>query len=115
MHPDQSDEIHAHQLAERTRDDRRPLCPQFRSCGIERLYPVQSYCVLAQSPGWFMIPSTEEYRESCTTPRFGDCCWFRRTEENTGSGEGQPGEHPIRMDVWQPPDVVQPTLISYPP
>jgi len=57
-----------------------------------------------------MIPSIEEYREYCTTPRFGQCCWFRGTDEIPGSVEGQREVQPIRIDVWQPPGVVQPTL-----
>jgi hypothetical protein len=55
----------------------RPRCPQLRPCQAEGLYPVQGYCTLAESPGWFMIPSIEEYRESCTTARWGACGWFR--------------------------------------
>jgi hypothetical protein len=110
MNAEDSDEIHTQELAKRLRDDRRPLCPQFRGCGIEGLYPVQGYCVLSQSPGWFMIPSIEEYREYCTTPRFGECCWFRGTGEFRGSVETQPEERPARADLWPPPDVVQPTL-----
>jgi hypothetical protein len=84
MNAEEMDKIHAGDLAQRLREERRPLCPQFRPHHIERL--VQGYCVLTQSPGWFMIPSIEEYREYCTTPRFGECCWFRRTGENAGPG-----------------------------
>jgi hypothetical protein len=106
---EESDEIHARELARRLCEDSRPLCPQFRMCDLERLYPVKGYCVLAQAPGWFMIPSTEEQREYCTTPRFGDCCWFRGTGENSGSSEGEREAHLPRVDVWQPPGVAQPT------
>jgi hypothetical protein len=110
MNAEGNDELHAREMAKRLREDPRPLCPQFRPCRIESLYPVQGYCVLARSPGLFMIPSIEEHREYCTTPRFGECCWFRRTGENPGSVEGQSGEHPIRIDASQPQDIVQPTL-----
>jgi hypothetical protein len=55
----------------------RPRCPQLRPCHTAGLYPVEGYCILAESPGWFMIPSIEEYRESCTTPRWCDCSWLR--------------------------------------
>jgi hypothetical protein len=71
---------------------------------------VQCYCVLADPPGWFLIPSIEEYREYCTTPRWGDCCWFRRigTGERTAAGEAHREEQAIRVNTWQPPDGVQP-------
>jgi hypothetical protein len=110
MNAEEDDEIHARKLAERLREDREPLCPQLRACRAERLYPVHGYCVLAESPGWFMVPSTEEYREYCTTPRFGDCCWFRGRRENPGSVENHRGEDPVPRDAGQPQDVVQPAL-----
>jgi len=62
MTAEQNDNIRARELAERLRKDPRPRCPPLRACRAERLYPVQGYCVLAESPGWFMIPSIEEYR-----------------------------------------------------
>ncbi|MFI5342536.1 MAG: hypothetical protein ACHQ7N_22225, partial [Candidatus Methylomirabilales bacterium] len=110
MDAEENDETHTQELAKGLREDPRPLCPQFRGCDIQRLYPVQGYCVLAQSPGWFMVPSIEEYREHCTTPRFGECCWFRGTREQTGSAEGRRGDEAIRAEAWQPPDVGQATL-----
>ena len=90
MQPERDDEVYARELAVPLRADPRPRCPQLRACRAERLYPVQGYCVLAESPGWFMIPSIEEYREYCTTPRWGACCWFRRSSpgENTEIVEG---------------------------
>ena len=77
MYPERTDAGEAREAASRLRADPRPRCPQLRACRAERLSPVQGYCVLADTPGWFMIPSIEEYREVCTTPRWGDCCWFR--------------------------------------
>ena len=106
MHPERIDEVYAGELAVSLRADPRPRCPQLRACGAEGLYPVQGYCVLAESPGWFMIPSIEEYREYCMTLRYGDCCWFRRivSEEKTVAGEVPRAEQPIRVNTWQPPD-----------
>jgi hypothetical protein len=43
------------------REKSQALCPQFRPCNLEGLYPVRGHCVLSQSPGWFMIPSIEHY------------------------------------------------------
>ena len=97
MNGDENDEGHARTLAKRLREDCRPLCPQFRSCHLERLYPVEGYCILDRSPGRFMIPSIEEYREYCTRPRFADCCWFRWPGETDGSVKDQPGQHPTRV------------------
>ena len=110
MHPERKDEVYAQELAVSFRADPRPRCPQLRACCAERLYPVQGYCVLADQPGWFMIPSIEEYREYCTTLRWGDCGWFRRigTEERTGAGEPTQEEQAIRGNSWQPPDGGQP-------
>lgn len=96
MTSEESDEIHARKLAERLRENRQPLCPQFHVCQMQRLYPVRGYCVLAQSPGWFMVPSIEEYLEHCTTPRFGECCWFGRPQGNTESAECGTREDPGR-------------------
>ena len=104
-----ADETQARELAERLRGERQPLCPQCRACGIERLYPVQGYCVLSQAPGWFMIPSIEEYREHCTTPRFRECCWFRGDRQRGESAEPKPDERLARADRWPPPRVLQPT------
>ena len=99
-------------LAKRFGETPRPLCPQFRGFNIERLYPVQGSCVQAESPGWFMIPSIEERGEYCKTPRWGDCCWFRRIGpgERTGAGEVHREEQAIRVNSWQPPDGGQPIL-----
>lgn len=90
----ESDEMHARELAERLREDPQPLCPQFREWHMDSLYPARGYCVLAQSPGWFMVPSIEDYREHCTTPRFGDCWWFRRPQGSTESAKGGTIEDP---------------------
>ena len=72
-----SDEGDARAVVVSLQTEPQPRCPQLRACCAEGLYPVKGYCVLEESPGWFMIPSIEEYRESCTTPQWGDCCWFR--------------------------------------
>jgi len=96
MTGEETDEIHVRKLAERLRENQEPLCPQFRLCQLERLYPVRGYCVLVGSPGWFMVPSIEGYREHCLTPRFGECCWFRRPQGNTESAEWGTGEDPGR-------------------
>jgi hypothetical protein len=112
MTAEQNDNMRAREMAERLRPDPRPRCPQLRACRAERLYPVQGYCVLEESPGWFMTPSIEEYREHRTTPRWGNCCWVRRIGpgEMTGAGEAHREEQAIRVDMWQPPDGVQPIL-----
>jgi hypothetical protein len=104
-----NDEIHARELAQHLRKEPRPLCPQLHACDLEGLYPVQGYCILADSPGWFMIPSIEEYREYCTTPRFGACRWFRRVGATSGPVEGPSREGLARADLWSPLEVRQPT------
>ena len=110
MKADEHDEIHARELARRLREDPRPLCPQFRKCGHAGLYPVRGYCVLAEKPGWLMLPSIEEYRENCTTARFGECRWFRGAGANSAPVAGQRREDPARTDLWSPPEALQPTL-----
>jgi hypothetical protein len=40
-------ETHTQELAKRLHGGPRPLCPQFRQCAVERLYPVQSYSMLS--------------------------------------------------------------------
>jgi hypothetical protein len=72
-HPD----LGAAAVAVSLQTDPRSCCPQLRPCHAEGRYPVEGYCILEESPGWFMIPSIEEYRESCTTPRWCDCCWLK--------------------------------------
>ena len=112
MQTEQNDEVYARALAVSLRAEPRPRCPQFRASREERLYPVEGYCVLAESPGWFMIPSIEEYREFCTTPRSGDCCWFGRigNGEMAGQGKALREEQAIRINTWQHPDGMQPVL-----
>lgn len=104
MNVGDSDETHARELAERLRENRQPRCPQFRLAQIERVYPVQGCRVLTQSPGWFMIPSIEEYWGHCTTPRFSECCWFRRKGCNADSVDRERGEPCMCKDVWGPAD-----------
>jgi len=69
-----------------------PCCPQLRRCQIERLDPVQGYCVLAHAPGWFRVPSIEEYREYCTTPRFAACGWLTGDHTPDIPIAGRPGQ-----------------------
>ncbi len=106
MHPEGNDEGDARELTVSLWPDPRPRCPQLRVCRVERLYPVQGYCVLAESPGRFMIPSIEEYREYCTTPLWGDCHWFGRigAGRGIGAGEAHRAERAVRVNTWQPPD-----------
>jgi hypothetical protein len=104
MNPEQpSDEIHVAELANRLREKTKPLCPQFRSCNLEGLYPVRGHCVLSRSPGWFMIPSIEEYRTYCTSRGFVLCPWFGQTAEAAGPVEDESGAHPARTEAWGPP------------
>ena len=110
MQTEESDEGYARALAVSLRAEPRPRCPQFRASRSERLYPVEGYCVLAESPGWFMIPSIEEYRASCTTARFEGCCWFRGTGAGPGAVETPPPARPIRVERWLPAAMGPPTL-----
>jgi hypothetical protein len=112
MHLERNDEVYARALAVSLRAGFQPRCPHLRACRAEWLYPVQGYCVLAESPGWFMVPSIEEHREYCTTPRYGDCCWFRGlgTGELPGAAEAHREEQAIPVDMWQPPDGVRAIL-----
>jgi hypothetical protein len=85
-----SDEAYVRQLAASLREVRSPACPQLRPAFAEWLYPVEGYCVLQQSPACLMIPSIEEFRLYCSTPRFHQCPWFGRIE---GAGERElPGD-----------------------
>ncbi len=88
----------------------RTFCPQFRACGSDGKYPVRGHCVLSQSPGWYMIPSIEEYSRYCTRPEFPQCLWFRETGESAGSVAGPEREQPIHADVWRPPAVGEPAF-----
>jgi hypothetical protein len=77
MPPERTDEGGAREGASRFRTDPTRRCPKLRVCRGLRPSAVLGYCVLADTPGWFMIPSIEVYREVCTTPRWGVCCWFQ--------------------------------------
>ena len=72
-------------------------CPRLRPVTLEWLYPVAGYCVLGHRPGWYMIPSIAEYRTYCTTERFPECVWYRKSEQAT---DQEPLEPP--QDVVQP-------------
>lgn len=99
-----TDEEYARQMAQRLQQVRPPVCPQMRKASAEWLYPVEGYCVLERSPGWLMIPSIEEYRSYCTTPRFHECPWFGGGRDSPREGDGVGAPPPIRRDVWRPPD-----------
>ena len=103
----QDAKVHAEELGTPLYESCQPLCLQFRSCSTERPYPVQGHCVLAQSPGWFMIPSIEEYREYCTRPRFAACCWYRGTGDSAGWREARGREPSMQMAAWQPPKMLR--------
>ena len=75
-----SDEIYLAEFAKGLREETTPLCPQFRSCDVDGLFPVRGYCVLSRSPGWFMIPRIEVYRNYCTRQEFVLCSWFCQTD-----------------------------------
>jgi len=59
---------------------RLPVCPRLRAAHVKPFYPVDGYCVLDQSPGWFMIPSVEEFRTYCTSAQFDQCPWFKHMQ-----------------------------------
>lgn len=86
-----SDEIYVAELAERVRGETKPLCPQFRTYALDGLYPVRGHCILARCPGWFMIPSIEEYGRYCTSRGFVHCPWFRGTGNAVGPIADQSG------------------------
>ena len=94
-----SDETYVRQLAASLREVRSPACPQLRPASAEWLYPVEGYCVLQRSPACLMIPSIEEFRQCCSTPRFHQCPWFGRVE---GAGKhALPGNQPpLPPDLW---------------
>jgi hypothetical protein len=86
-----SDEGDARAAVVSLQTEPQPRCPQLRACCAEGLYPVKGYCVLEESPGWFMIPSIEEYQESCTTLRWGDCyCFMGDFHKGTEDGAASP-------------------------
>ena len=55
----------------------QPLCPQFRPYPNEAAYPVQGHCAPSHRPGWFVIPSIEEYGLYCTEAQYACCPWYR--------------------------------------
>ncbi len=54
-----------------------PCCPQFRSVGLDRLYPVTGYCVVRERPRCFRIPEVAAYRAYCCSGHFDACPWYR--------------------------------------
>ena len=59
------------------REDPRPVCPQFRPYHDETLFPGRGHCAPLHRPGWFVVPSVDEYGRYCTDPDFALCPWFR--------------------------------------
>ncbi len=74
-----ADALDAREWVERLRKPRVPLCPQLRAAKADWSYPIAGYCIPEAPPGRLMIPTIEEYRTRCTTPRFRECRWFRTT------------------------------------
>ncbi len=105
-----SDEVHAAELANSLREETKPLCTQFRACNLEELYPVRGHCVLSRSPGWFMIPSIEEYRTYCTKVEFVQCRWFARTGKAAGPAADRSGEQAALRELGWPTEVAEPRL-----
>ncbi len=58
-------------------EDTLPVCPQFRPYANEDVYPVRGHCAPLHRPGWFVIPSIEEFGLYCTDAGFARCPWFR--------------------------------------
>ena len=77
------DACNASAWLERPDEMHQTNCPQFRPCNLDGLYPVRGHCVLSRSPGWYMIPSIEEYGRYCTTSDFAQCCWYHASQEET--------------------------------
>jgi hypothetical protein len=76
MRHEQTDAVAGRAGAAGLQGESPPRCPQLRACHAKGMSPVHGYCVLADTPGWFMIPSLTEYRAYCTTPRWDACGWF---------------------------------------
>ena len=55
-----------------------PICPFFKKATADWLYPVTGFC-RGRPDGKLMIPSIDEYRESCTTEQF-RCCTTYQTK-----------------------------------
>ncbi len=104
------DEIQMAELAKRLREEPKPLCPQFRAYKLEGLYPVRGHCALSRSPGWYMIPSIEEYRTYCTRVAFVLCRWFGQADEAAGAVVDHPGEQAARAELGWPAEVDAPRL-----
>ncbi len=62
-------------------------------------------CVLANWPGWLMLPSIAEYREYCTTRRFRHCPFFSGAGETPGLRKGHLGGPGTPGGAWLPPEV----------
>jgi len=95
-----SDGFQVEAWPERPREKAQALCTQFRPCDLEGLYPVRGHCVLSRSPGWFMIPSIEEYQMFCTKAGFAQCRWFHDAGETAGPVATPQEEQPARTEAW---------------
>lgn len=95
-----SDGFQVEAWPERPREKSQAVCPQFRPCALEGPYPVRGHCVLSRSPGWFMIPSIEEYGRYCSNPEFAQCCWLHDAGETAGPVAAPQGEPPARTEAW---------------
>jgi hypothetical protein len=71
------DALHGFEPVEHLPRPRVPRSPQSRAAKAGWNYPIEGYYLLEACPGRLMIPSIEEYRTCCTTPRFRECRWFR--------------------------------------
>ncbi len=72
--------VHADAAPTRWSDDAeasQPVCPQFRPYPNEAAYPVRGHCAPLHRPGWFVIPSIEEYGLYCTETYYACCPWYR--------------------------------------
>lgn len=102
-----SDEAHTCELAESLREVRRHRCSQMRPARAEWLYPVEGYCILSRAAAWLMIPSIEEFRQYCTTPRFRECPWFGGSKDRVGARQAGV-QAPLPADIWRPAGMPQP-------
>jgi hypothetical protein len=76
----ESDQMCARQIASQARwragglfqEPGEPICPFFKKATADWLYPVTGFC-RGRPDGKLMIPSIDEYRESCTTEQFRSC------------------------------------------
>lgn len=78
-----------------------PVCPQLRPAGTQGFHPVEGYCVLDQAHKWFMIPSSEEFHNHCTSRQYSQCPWFHGDAEGGRMGHLRPECRAGRI-LWLP-------------